>query len=132
MSSVVKDQFGFGTEKKPYRMDLSDKSFKEIQSLAEDDQLDIGKYFNSGAYQEWLSKPWKKEDLNFLRVLISKTAKSYKDSKPFYVPKSSWNEEYMENYKKIITLASNKKGAPKPEEIHNRLRRKDRGNTYGD
>ena len=132
MSSVVKDQFGFGTEKKPYRMDLSDKSFKEIQSLAEDDQLDIGKYFNSGAYQEWLSSPWKKEDLNFLRVLISKTAKSYKDTKPFYVPTSNWNEKYFSNYKKIITLASQKKGAPKPEEIHNRLRRKDRGNTYGD
>ena len=112
---MAKDQFGFG-------MEVSDESFKEIKSLLDDSELDIGKYFDSNAYKEWLETPWKKEDGDFLRILISKTADSYKNNKPAHVPKSSWNERYLDNYSQIISLASQKKGAPKPEEIHNALR----------
>ena len=113
---MAKDQFGFG-------MEVSDKSFKEIKSLLDGSELDIGKYFGSTSFEEWTSSPWKKEDTDFLRILISKTADSYKINKPSYVPESSWNEEYMEQYSKILQLASQKKGAPKPEEIHSALRK---------
>tara|TARA_R100001594_G_scaffold7646_1_gene20518 strand:+ start:97 stop:480 length:384 start_codon:yes stop_codon:yes gene_type:complete len=119
---MAKDQFGFGTERKPPRMEVSDKSFKEVKSLLDGSELDVGKYLNSDAYEEWLSTPWKKEDNDFLRILISKTAESYKNNKPMLSSESSWNEEYVENYRKIISLASNKKGAPEAAEIHNNLR----------
>ena len=109
-------------DEEPHRMEVSDKSFKEVKSLLDGSELDVGKYLNSDAYKEWLSTSWKEEDNDFLRILISKTAESYKNNKPKSVSKSSWNEEYVENYRKIISLASDKEGAPKPAEIHNRLR----------
>jgi hypothetical protein len=112
---MAKDRFGHG-------MEVSDKAFKEIKSLLDGSDLDIGKYFGSTAFEEWTSSPWKPEDTDFLKILISKTAESYKNNKPSYVPESSWNEEYMEQYSKILRLASQKKGAPPPEELHQTLR----------
>ncbi len=123
---MAKDRFGHGTVEKP-DMKVSDKAFKEVKSLLDGNELDVGKYLNSNAYNEWLSASWKEGDIDFLKILISKTAESYQNNKPSYVPESSWNEEYMENYKKIIALASQKKGAPKPEEIHQTLREMQHG-----
>ena len=113
---MAKDPYG-------HNIELSDESFKEIKSLAEKGELSIDKWFGSKAHEEWLSQPWSEKDINLLKTIIKKTAESYKDNKPFYVPESSWNEKYMNTYSKILQQVSKKKNAPSIQDIHESLRK---------
>ena len=107
---MIKDRYGYG---------VSNEAFKELSS-----EMDIVKYLESKAFNEWTKSPWNsKKDINHISSIVRSIAESYRDSKPWYVPKSSWNEKYVENVKKILSISSQKKGAPSQEEIYTKLQK---------
>jgi hypothetical protein len=148
---MAKDKFGFGTEESDSTSDqVVEASVKLINEFMPeiDKELRIAfvegnlqtktqllqEYANDTDDRLWRSDEWmfleralgKKDEDNYdyehLKNMINTSYEDFKSRKPFYVPQSSWNEEWVDVYKGILTAASQKKGAPPPEELHQTLR----------
>jgi hypothetical protein len=80
------------------------------------------------SFDKFRSGKWdSRKDYEYLKNMINTSYEDFKSQKPSHVPESSWNEEWVDVYKEILTAASQKEGAPPPEELHQTLREMQHG-----
>ena len=65
-----RDRFGFGVP-------VSSKAFNEIKGMVDDDGMDVGKFLNSKAYEEWLQQEYKPSDDRMIKGMLESIIKSY-------------------------------------------------------
>ena len=67
---MAQDRFGYGVP-------VSSKAFNEVKGMADDDGMDVGKFLNSKAYEEWLQQEYKPSDDRMIKGMLESIIKSY-------------------------------------------------------
>ena len=91
---MAKDRFGYGNEEKP----------------------DIQGFLNSKEHKKWLNSPWDhKVDIHMLKAIFGAMHLhgDYGEND---------TKKYLNDYLVVLKQASQKKGAPSPENMHGTLR----------
>lgn len=95
---MARDSFGYGTEQKP----------------------DLGGFLDSKEHKKWLNNPWDaKRDSLYLKKIIGMVHETFQDAND---SRGEDAQAYIEIYQKILTQASQKDGAPNPQDIHQTLK----------
>ena len=89
-----KDRFGYGTKQKP----------------------DLQGFLNSKEHKQWLNSPWDPEvDIHMLKAIFGAMSLHGGYGK-------NDTEKYLNDYVGMLEKASQKKGAPSPDKMHQALR----------
>ena len=103
---MAKDRFGYG---------ISDTSFNELREISENGKIDIVKYLESGAHDEWLKQEWNQDkDINLVKNIIKAVRSSM-------IGRGSSSESFLDAYSKMLHQIATKNGSPSAKDIHNML-----------